>query len=86
MTKITQLDTEIMIAIAIVAVGGVKVTYAAIAARARLLVEDALKEPHSSQKRTLQVACFHGVIRDRAKLNTSISLRVACMGVVSLCC
>jgi hypothetical protein len=51
MTKITQLDTEIIIAIAIIAVGGVKVTYAGIAPGARFLVSDALKEPHSSQKR-----------------------------------
>jgi threonine/homoserine/homoserine lactone efflux protein len=45
MTKITRLDTGIIIAIAIVAVGGVKVIYAAIAARAGLLVGDVLKEP-----------------------------------------
>jgi threonine/homoserine/homoserine lactone efflux protein len=38
MTKITLIDTGIIIAIAIVAVGGVKVVYALIADRARLLI------------------------------------------------
>jgi threonine/homoserine/homoserine lactone efflux protein len=38
MTKITLIDTGIIMAIAIVAVGGVKVVYALIADRARLLI------------------------------------------------
>jgi threonine/homoserine/homoserine lactone efflux protein len=38
MTKITLIDTGIIIAIAIVAVGGVKVVYALIADRSRLLI------------------------------------------------
>jgi threonine/homoserine/homoserine lactone efflux protein len=43
-TKISSLDTGIIIAIAIVAVGGVKLIYALIASRARVLIQSSVSK------------------------------------------